>query len=136
MVRRNSTFISIDTQARSLNRDRKGTCRVTGHKSLDWEGWITPGPLSDRYRVRMTYHLGYDPDVEVLSPKLILAKGKDVVPHMYYQKYLCLHFPKNKEWTPQRFLSKTIIPWVSDWLYHYESWLVTGEWQGGGIEHH
>ena len=31
------------------------------------------------------------------------------------------------------FLSKTIIPWVYDWLYHYEIWVGTGEWTGGGV---
>jgi hypothetical protein len=54
---------------------------------------------------------------------------------MYSQKYLCLHFPKNKEWTPRMPIAKTIVPWISDWLFYYESWLVTGEWLGGGIEH-
>jgi hypothetical protein len=83
----------------------------------------------------MTYQLGFNPRVEVLSPKLELAEGKKEIPHMYNQKRLCLHYPKYREWTPKKLLSKTIIPWISDWLYHYESWLATGEWLGGGIEH-
>jgi hypothetical protein len=30
-------------------------------------------------------------------------------------------------------LAKTIIPWIYDWLFHYEIWLATGDWTGGGI---
>ena len=30
-------------------------------------------------------------------------------------------------------LANTIVPWVADWLYYYEVWLFTGEWEGGGI---
>jgi hypothetical protein len=29
-------------------------------------------------------------------------------------------------------LAMTVIPWISEWLYFYELWLVTGEWLGGG----
>jgi hypothetical protein len=29
----------------------------------------------------------------------------------------------------------TIIPWTSEWLLHYECWLATGKWHGGGIHH-
>lgn len=29
-------------------------------------------------------------------------------------------------------ISRTIIPWAIEWLYYYEIWCVTGEWQGGG----
>lgn len=30
-------------------------------------------------------------------------------------------------------LAKTILPWTAEWLLHYEVWLVTGEWVGGGV---
>ncbi len=26
-----------------------------------------------------------------------------------------------------------IIPWISEWFYYYENWLVTAKWLGGGI---
>ena len=29
-------------------------------------------------------------------------------------------------------LADTIVPWAAEWLMHYELWLVTGEWTGGG----
>ena len=29
-------------------------------------------------------------------------------------------------------LATTIFPWTAEWLLHYEIWLATGEWTGGG----
>lgn len=135
MVPRSFRGMSIASQARLLNRDRPGSCRVTGKFSLEWKCWIRPDPDCDRYQIQLTYELGADPRVRVLSPQLRYADGEEKYPHMYDQKYLCLHFPKNKEWTPRMPIAKTIVPWISDWLFYYESWLVTGEWLGGGVEH-
>ena len=30
------------------------------------------------------------------------------------------------------FIADTIVPWACEWLLHYEIWLATGEWHGGG----
>lgn len=30
-------------------------------------------------------------------------------------------------------LAHTIVPWACDWLMHYEFWLATGTWAGGGV---
>jgi hypothetical protein len=27
------------------------------------------------------------------------------------------------------------VPWTCEWLFHFESWLFTGEWEGGGTTH-
>lgn len=29
-------------------------------------------------------------------------------------------------------LSDKVIPWAIEWLFYYEIWLATGEWQSGG----
>ncbi len=29
----------------------------------------------------------------------------------------------------------TIVPWLMEWLVYYEVWLITGQWEGGGIPH-
>jgi hypothetical protein len=29
-------------------------------------------------------------------------------------------------------LSTTILPWTAEWLMHYELWLISGHWSGGG----
>ena len=39
------------------------------------------------------------------------------------------------EWNPTMLLSRTIVPWASEWLLFYELWVITGVWLGGGIEH-
>ena len=31
-------------------------------------------------------------------------------------------------------IADTIVPWTCEWLIHYEIWLATGEWHGGGEE--
>jgi hypothetical protein len=33
-------------------------------------------------------------------------------------------------------VADTTVPWTALWLYHYEVWHATGEWLGGGIDHH
>jgi hypothetical protein len=45
---------------------------------------------------------------------------------------LCLYYPG--QWRPDLLLSTTIVPWTAEWLMHYELWLATGHWTGGG--HH
>lgn len=32
-------------------------------------------------------------------------------------------------------LADTILPWTSEWLLHYELWLVMGRWAGSGHDH-
>ena len=43
---------------------------------------------------------------------------------------ICLY--RHREFTKDKFLANTIIPWTVEWLYFYEIWLATGEWCGGG----
>ena len=37
------------------------------------------------------------------------------------------------EWNERKMIAKTIIPWTSEWLMHYEYWVTAGVWNGGGI---
>ncbi|KGH44954.1 hypothetical protein IN07_20325 [Modestobacter caceresii] len=30
-------------------------------------------------------------------------------------------------------IADTVVPCISEWLFHYELWLSTGEWHGGGL---
>jgi hypothetical protein len=98
-----------------------------------WIGDITPAPLCDTYTVQITWK-GWSarPVVRVLRPQLQLAEGKTALPHIYPGDELCLHYPG--EWTRDMSIAETIIPWASEWLYFYELWALTGEWQGGGHE--
>ena len=39
------------------------------------------------------------------------------------------------EWNSSMYYVKTLIPWACEWLMHYECWVATGAWHGGGIHH-
>ena len=81
--------------------------------------------------------MGQTPKVYVVSPKpLALADGAQRLPHVYdhVKQQLCLYYGPAREWTPDKMIADTIVPWASEWLLHYEFWLVTGIWHGGGIQ--
>lgn len=103
-------------------------------RQMIWKGDITPLEMCNTYKVKITYTQRGSVDVFVLSPKpLMLAEGKTKLPHVYCQKRqkLCLYFPR--EWTGREKIVDTILPWTAEWLFHYECWVATGEWKGGGI---
>ncbi len=52
---------------------------------------------------------------------------------MYKDGTLCLYHPRYHEWDPSDRIDSTILPWTSEWLYFYETWVITGgEWLGEG----
>ena len=99
---------------------------------LVWQGDLMPTVLSQAYTVRLSYKLAKSPQVNVLKPELTIPEGKRP-PHTYSGKRLCLYYPGIGDWRGDMLLAETIVPWISEWLYYYEIWLVTGEWYGGGI---
>ena len=102
---------------------------------LVWRATISPSPLSNTYEIELIYVRNKQPDVYVLSPKLLFFPGKSSLPHVYSteEQRLCLYYRRASEWRKDMFLADTIIPWTSEWLLHYECWLATGIWHGGGI---
>jgi hypothetical protein len=98
---------------------------------VSWVGQLTPTDMSDTYTVRITYHTPRRPVVEVIAPVLRALPGKPI-PHRFPDGDLCLHL--NEEWTANLSIAHTIIAWAALWLFFYEAWLVTGEWEGGGHE--
>lgn len=105
---------------------------------IDWIGKIKPTPLSATYMLRIHYKRGDSVKVYVVNPKpLRLFPGEKRLPHVYNQaeQRLCLYYPKNKEWDASKLYVHTLIPWACEWLMHYEIWVCTGKWEGGGIEH-
>ncbi|MGV8137287.1 MAG: hypothetical protein AB2L20_18890 [Mangrovibacterium sp.] len=109
---------------------------VRYNKGLIWEGRLKPSNLSITYDIRIEYNLGSNPDVYVLMPSpLPLAKDATVLPHIYNheKQHLCLYHRRMNEWNEYKMIAKTIIPWTSEWLLHYEIWVATGIWHGGGI---
>lgn len=103
---------------------------------LNWIGKFKPTAISQVYTVLVRLQ-NNDLGVFVISPKkLKLFKNEKYLPHVYStpKQKLCLFFGK-REWNRSMLISDTIIPWISDWLYYYELWLITGEWLGGGTVH-
>lgn len=130
--------ISLRNQAGALRSYFPSSeIKYNGEKELTWIGDLTPTPLSITYKVKIHYKLGEFIRVFVLHPKLLLAAGKRTLPHVYSmpKQELCLYYPKADEWHPGMFYVQTLIPWASEWLYHYEIWVGTGVWHGGGKDH-
>ncbi len=102
------------------------------HSELIWIANIIPSPLSQTYKVKLNYKLKSSPKVKVLKPEFTIPEGEKL-PHIYSGNYLCLFYPGSSDWQPDIVLAKTIIPWISEWLLHYEIWIATGKWCGGGF---
>ena len=124
--------INLALQALHLEKLFSESTTSIQRNCLIWQGDIMPTALSQTYTVRLSYKLARTPRVHVLKPELIAPEGKRL-PHTYSGKRLCLYFPGTGDWGGDMLLSNTIMPWISEWLYNYEIWLVTGEWYGGGI---
>lgn len=109
-----------------------------GESEIHWVGEVKPTPLSATYTLYLRYKKGDEAEVFVVSPSpLPLAKGKKRLPHVYNhaKQRLCLYYPVEKEWDSSKYYVKSLIPWACEWLMHYEIWVATGNWKGGGIEH-
>jgi hypothetical protein len=100
-----------------------------------WQGTVYPLPLSLTYLIRIRYEKYRSPQVSVISPILELHEEASSLPHTFTGDYLCLYYSDYHEWTSDKYVAETIVPWISLWLLYYEAWLATGKWLGGGIEH-
>jgi hypothetical protein len=121
--------LSVTQQALVLRRQfPSATLRVKAGR-LEWVGSLQPTPLSRQYSVRVTYQQGRVPEVRVLD-SLDTRDGKRL-PHTYNDGSLCLYEPG--QWNGHMWLGTSTIPWTSEWLVHYEIWLATDEWYGGGV---
>jgi hypothetical protein len=123
---------TIIEQMASIKRNYINFSTSVERNSLWIKGELQPTSRSDIYTVEIIYHFRKRPIVNILKPLLIKNfKGEDI-PHIYPGGKLCLYQPKYNEFKFSDFLSATIVPWTSLWLYHYEVWHVTGNWLGGG----
>ena len=103
--------------------------------TLFWFGKVKPTPLSREYNVALTYSNSQAPKVWVIGEELQKIDDPNF-PHKYEvdpknnMVWICLY--RYREFTKDKFLANTIIPWTVEWLYFYEIWLATGTWCGGG----
>lgn len=95
-------------------------------------GHVQPLPICSRYKVRIEYSMGRKPRAFVEAPPLRQRQTEETIPHTYAHDRPCLFYP-DTDWRSDKLIGMTIIPWLMEWLVYYEAWLVTGEWQGGGI---
>lgn len=80
--------------------------------------------------MRIEYGIRERPKVWVEEPKLRRRKPEERIPHTFADDCPCLFHSDFRSDLP---LATTIVPWLCYWLFFYESWLVTGAWQGGGV---
>lgn len=112
-------------------------CQGRGHvhrSELVWDFDARPSPLGRAYKLRIRYKRWETPDVFVLSPDLNVLAEDRRLPHVYSTKplRLCLHYPSSDEWSSDKSIAETIVPWAYLWLFYFEEWLISDEWQGGG----
>ncbi|MDX6589550.1 MAG: hypothetical protein QOI84_824 [Solirubrobacterales bacterium] len=99
---------------------------------LHWRAELQPTPLSRTYSVGLAYAFGGGaPRVEVLTPQL-KEEGVSRLPHVLSGDALCLCYPW--QWDDGKLIARTIVPWASEWLLHFELWKVDRIWHGGGHE--
>ena len=131
--------LTLYNQLAGLKRDFSfGESKIVNSKILQWIGTLKSSPIGDDYKVKLIYELGKNPNIYVLEPTpLKLFEGKKSLPHVYDHKTqrLCLFYPDWKEWNSSKSIAQTVMVWAIEWLYHYELWLITGEWLGGGTVH-
>ncbi len=99
---------------------------------------IQPTEFSKKYEVLLQYDSVQKRPQVYIDIKQLEIEDKKNIPHNYGIKIingkeyvnLCLYYPN--EWNSTMNISDTIIPWISEWLYYFEFWCITGEWHGGG----
>ncbi|MPZ50968.1 MAG: hypothetical protein GEU75_16990 [Dehalococcoidia bacterium] len=101
-------------------------------KKLTATGRVQPLDITDEYLLELRYQIGERPHVFVIEPAIRRRDGERA-DHMYGDTEPCVYLPKNGEWSPDKLLAETLVPWTMLWLVFYEAWLVTGVWDGGGV---
>jgi hypothetical protein len=124
-------LVSLQEQAKWLGLLRGFSCRIVG-KVLVARGKIRPLPISDEYTLEIKYELGKRPHVYVLEPEIQRRNGERAE-HMYSDNEPCVFLPNSGEWSKDKLLAETLVPWTMLWLAFYETWVITGRWDGGGV---
>ena len=117
-----------------MRRDFPGFEYTRDNHVPTWCGCLQPGETSSVYRLRIHYRFAgrrsKSPKVWAQSPTVSTD-----APHRYADGSLCLYYPRERSWTPHKYISETIVPWAAMWLAFYEVWLVTGQWFGPEAPH-
>lgn len=103
---------------------------IRGVRHLCFELRLQPTETSAAYSVLFAYALGDRPLVWVIEPEPVREAHGARTPHLNHDGTLCLFDPDRKEWTSADALAYTSVPWTLRWLFHYEHWVVFGDWRG------
>jgi hypothetical protein len=124
--------LTLAQQVFAMNKYPQIHASVKRQRQVVWTGPWQPSDMSGTYELRIMYAQGFRPRIEITYPILTLAPGQEHLPHTYDdgQKDICVHEPR--DWNSNRLIADTIMPWISQWLYFYEIWVVTGKWFGKG----
>lgn len=101
---------------------------------LVWRGNFTPIFNGITYTIEIRYkHHKRCPEVYLIQPDIALRNGRRP-PHMYSKNQLCVFH--STDWPPLEIISEeNLIGWISKWLYTYEIWQATGNWNADAINH-
>lgn len=134
MARPHGRQLSVTQQAVRLKQQFPDELApVVKANRLVWSVSLQPTPMSVRYTVQIRYQHRKRPKVNVLNPALETRPGEPM-PHVYPGKELCLYYDDEFVGT-ENFIADTIVPWTSEWLYFYETWMTTGIWLGAEAPH-
>lgn len=108
---------------------------MLGVGKFHYHYYVQPTVMSRKYLIRISYEQYKRPKVIVMEPDLVNIANNRKLPHVYQQNppELCLYLPNTGEWSPEKLISNTILPWSILWLYYFEDWLATDLWNGGGV---
>lgn len=127
--------LNIAHQLRDLQRlYPDGNGRIARDR-LVWQGKLKPSAFSREFLTQIEYQEGHFPTTRVLQPSIRELAGDRKLPHVFcgVGDPLCLFYAPAREWNSSMLIARTILPWTCEWLFHFEAWLFTGKWDGGGV---
>ena len=107
--------LSLTQQLLALRRDFPDGIGELKRGRLNWATLLQPTPISRDYCVHLDYREGDTPRVFVVEPSLSQIAGTRRIPHLYQQDpaCLCLYRSIYGEWSRDREISRTMIPWTA-----------------------
>ncbi|MBN2502995.1 MAG: hypothetical protein JXB38_19605 [Anaerolineales bacterium] len=109
--------------------------RLIKKNPYTWLGEFRPFDWADSFSYIIEYTSPKSPKAKVVDPEIIYHLG---LPHLFEDSSLCLYDlrdPLENQWTKNRLIAKTIIPWTHGWITFYAIWLKTGKWYGPEVPH-
>lgn len=80
--------------------------------------------MGENIHFRIVYDGRLHPKAWIVSPKIIDPQ------HIYSDdKSLCLYDPKTDEWSSEKNIYNTFIPWCQQWIVFQRLYEQTGRWQ-------